>query len=243
MLSKKNIQYIINQNNLSKVKDLFNNNDHNESHYKCALKQASINGYTNIVDFLLQDSKIYKDIIINFYLILAAEHGHLELFKFLLNYNNGKINKKRSINYPLVASSKNGHIDIVSFLLTNTQIEIEKSKYTAALTEAVKEGHFKIVEILLKDPRVDPSDDEQIAFEYAIEKKQIDIIKIIIKDKRIDVTYPYNYAIALSFKNKTTEITRLLWEDTRVKDTLRNDHEKIYIALKKNDLEKKVKGF
>ena len=46
--------------------------------------------------------------------------------------------------------------------------------------------YIKIVKILLKDERVDPSDQNNDAIQWASEKGHLEVVKLLLKDKRID---------------------------------------------------------
>ena len=52
--------------------------------------------------------------------------------------------------------------------------------------EAVKNGDVKNVKLLLADPRVDPSDDDNFAIRLASNYGQTEVVKLLLADPRVD---------------------------------------------------------
>lgn len=49
-------------------------------------------------------------------------------------------------------------------------------------------GHTNVVKLLLKDSRVDPSEDDNYSIEYASYNKHMEIIKLLLQDHRVRKT-------------------------------------------------------
>jgi ankyrin repeat protein len=47
-------------------------------------------------------------------------------------------------------------------------------------------GHSKVVELLLKDKRVDPSDCDNDAIKWASKNGHLEIVKLLSEDKRVN---------------------------------------------------------
>jgi hypothetical protein len=79
------------------------------------------------------------------------------------------------------------------------------AKHNEALITAVKYGHNRSLELLLTDPRVDPSTRSNLALKIIIKKccsrktylfeERIQTLKILLSDNRVDLTSKNNFAI------------------------------------------------
>jgi hypothetical protein len=78
----------------------------------------------------------------------------------------------RKCNYGIKMAADNGHIDIVKFLLLETA--------TGLLTWQ----HVDIVKLLLSDPKVDPSDEQNSALNNAASKAHLMAVDLLLGDKR-----------------------------------------------------------
>jgi ankyrin repeat protein len=101
-------------------------------------------------------------------------------------------------------------------------------------------GHFKIVEILLKDKRVNPSSERECPLSLAAENGHIEVVNILLKDKRINPISRNNYAIRCAYENGHTEIVEILLNIKSVKEYLKTNsilNKKIMTKYIKNKLE------
>ena len=73
---------------------------------------------------------------------------------------------------------------------------------------------------LLKDPRVDHSDNDNEAIKSASKNRHTEIVRLLLKDPRVDPSADDNNAIQFASEDGHTEILRLLLEHPRVKETL-----------------------
>jgi ankyrin repeat protein len=76
--------------------------------------------------------------------------------------------------------------------------------------------HKEIVELLLKDNRVDPSALDNKAIRYASVNGRKEVVEMLLKDDRVDPSAGRNYAIRGASENGHTEIVRMLLKDKRV---------------------------
>ena len=89
-------------------------------------------------------------------------------------------------------------------------------------------GHFDIVELLLSDPRVDPSDNYNHAIVHSYKINPLE--------------FRYNEYL-LSYSKNLDKVVNLLFKDKRVKNSLKIDDEKIYNKLNLKNIRNKVSGF
>lgn len=156
------VKYLLTSPELTEHADI----NHKDSDDWNALSLAIFYGHLEIANYLLQNPKI--KIYINNKnkidpIILACQEGQLEILQYLLNnsklQNDLTIDCKYIINL-LFKASKNGYLEIVKYLLTDSEIrkysdiDIEKSKWWAAISEASKNGHLDIVQYLLTSPEL-----------------------------------------------------------------------------------------
>jgi hypothetical protein len=97
-----------------------------------------------------------------------------------------------------------------------------------------------IVELLLKDERVNPSSSLDIAIRSASQNDHLKIVEMLLGDKRVDPASTNNKAIQLSALRGHLSIVQVLLKDHRVNpdsgifEAFRNCHAPIYEALMKD---------
>jgi ankyrin repeat protein len=69
---------------------------------------------------------------------------------------------------------------------------------------------------LLKDPRIDPSVEDNFAIRYASQNGYKAIVEILLKDNRVKPEDQHNYAIRWASTNGHKEIVEILLKDSRV---------------------------
>jgi hypothetical protein len=113
-------------------------------------------------------------------------------------------------------------------------------------------GFIEMTELLLSDPRIDPSDTKSYALHYATEYGHFDIIKLLLNDPRVIPEVNNNDAIITAYKNVNkfsssqylfNDIIQYLWAYDSVKKSLKNDNNSLYNELRKLDIKSKIKEF
>ena len=93
------------------------------------------------------------------------------------------------ISYALYVASTNGQISIVDRLLQSNCVDPPDKEiftYNDILIYTISKNYVEIVDLLLKDPRVDPSVNNNQAIRIAKSNDQIEIVDLLIKDPRVD---------------------------------------------------------
>ncbi len=82
--------------------------------------------------------------------------------------------------------------------------------------KAVEIGNVDKVQLLLNDPRVDPTADDNWAIQSASRRGHTEVVRLLLADPRVDPAALGNYAIQLASHNGHLEVVRLLANDPRV---------------------------
>jgi hypothetical protein len=98
-------------------------------------------------------------------------------------------------------------------------------------------GFLKIIETLLNNNLVDPSENNCLAFRMAAENGYLNIVKLLLKDKRVNPAVCNNNAVIISSISQHLDITRLLLKDKRVNPT-DEKNQAIFILFKKHYIKK-----
>ncbi len=103
---------------------------------------------------------------------------------------------------------------------------IDDERFTASMRhqvfhEACAQGHTSIVDLLLKDPRVDPRAGNSAALRYAAEKGRYDVVQLLLADPRVDPTAENNEALRLARMYSHRDVVNLLVQDERVKRSMK----------------------
>jgi putative methionine-R-sulfoxide reductase with GAF domain/ankyrin repeat protein len=90
--------------------------------------------------------------------------------------------------------------------------KVTNEKLENLFRSACRKGHIKIVEILLKEKRINPSAHLCDAFRGACVSGHIKIVEILLKDKRVN---PPTWTIQVASKHGQTKIVEILLQDSR----------------------------
>jgi len=83
-------------------------------------------------------------------------------------------------------------------------------KLQLQLYDACKQGNVAVVDQLLHDKRIDPTDDDNYPLRVACDKGHIDVVKILLKDKRVDPSSRDCEVIKYAIHDKRMDIVDLL---------------------------------
>jgi hypothetical protein len=106
------------------------------------------------------DPEVFKEILEedvdpgaddNYAISWAAEKGHLEVVKLLLE--DKRVDPGDCDNYAIRWAAENGHLEVVKVLLKDKRVDPGASD-NYAIRWAAEKGHLEVVKLLKKDPRV-----------------------------------------------------------------------------------------
>jgi ankyrin repeat protein len=194
-----------------------------------AFRYASETGNTDVVELLLAykgNYIIYPEAKNNEAIREASKNGHTEVVKLLLEYD-GKYYKTDpyltvSDNKLIRSASKRGLSQNEARKVLDCHSERHGNggyyaidpgaKDNEAINEASKNGHTEVVELLLKDRRVNPNE----AIREASKNGHIKVVKLLLKDRRVNPTVKDNESLREANKNGHTRVVQLLLKDDRV---------------------------
>jgi hypothetical protein len=93
------------------------------------------------------------------------------------------------------------------------------------------EGHVEVVKLLLADPRVDPSANDDEAFNDACMDGHVEIVTLLLADTRVNPSANDDEAVQSACRDGSVEVVTLLLADSRVNPSL----DVMQDALKKAD--------
>jgi len=205
-----------------------------------AIRLASKKGLTNIVELLLNDSRIdLNDVGINNYIItVAIKKRHIDILKLLLK--DPRIDPTFDNNFVIRKVSKKGYSELMKILLndnpkswglTRPRVDVRYKRGAKRSVDpsvddnypikiASESGNTEVVKLLLSDPRVDPTVNNNGVIKRAAKNGHVKVVKILLDDGRIDPTTQDNYALQWSSRYCHTDVVKLLLADSRVRNSL-----------------------
>lgn len=96
------------------------------------------------------------------------------------------------------------------------------------ILRASYEGHFQVVNMLIKDPRVNPAARDNAVIGYACDNGHFQIVKILLEDPRVEPFQEHNEIISVASENGYLQIVKMLLRDSRIDPSIREN-----FALKK----------
>lgn len=100
-----------------------------------------------------------------------------------------------------------------------------------ALREAINGNHLGIVNLLLKDPDVDPSFDGNLSIHLASIKGYLDIVNRLLEDPRVDPSAHGNVSLRNAIYKDLYDVVERLLQDLRVIKEGLSDSKKLAVAI------------
>lgn len=154
----------------------------------------------------------YTKMVQTLFLSKGCEIGDLELVELLLK--DGRVNPTFENNAAINIVCKNGHYNLFKFLLSFKSEKgdrIQPSK--DCLINACTGGHRKIIKLLLKDKRIDPSVNDNLAIRAVCQSGYVEIVKKLCKDPRVDKRIGLKIALICNERSNRKLIIGLLIEE------------------------------
>ena len=89
---------------------------------------------------------------------------------------------------------------------------------------SVQNNKVESVSSLLKDPRIDPAVDKNLAIRYSSQNGHTEIVRLLLQHPRVNPSADDNLAIQIASDNGHTEVVRLLLQDPRVDPSALNNY-------------------
>jgi hypothetical protein len=171
-----------------------------------AIRFASTNGQTQVVELLLAQPAVDPTAHSCFALHGAAANGHTAVASLLLQ--DGRIDPASRGNYAIQLACLNGHYDTVCCLLQDPRVD--PSDYNNhCIRQAARNGHLQVVRRLVQDPRVDASAQQCYALRYAAAGGHLGLVKELIS-LGVDPTAGANWAVGYAHLNGHAHVVQEL---------------------------------
>ncbi|KAJ3315106.1 hypothetical protein HDV04_004247 [Boothiomyces sp. JEL0838] len=167
--------------------------------------QACINGKAEIVNLLISHG-VDPSCQDNLPLRLAVMHNHEKVVQVLLDDH--RVDPNTHSNQPLISACKQGNLAIVKLLIKKG---CDPSiNFNNGLLYASKYGYAQIVNELLQNPRVHPSDYKNLCLLAASQNGHSNVVQVLLDDGRV---YPSRKSISYAKRNGHLGICALLEQE------------------------------
>ena len=180
---------------------------------------AGASGDLDLLAKLLQEPHHCNGELRNTALHFAAEHGHMDSVKLLLQDPTFMVTNE----FSLLGAAMAGHADIVKLLLQDTRIsEIvfphgSTDPHSSALFVATEYGHAEVVRVLLQDGRVDPSSSgTNDALLIATCRGDAKIVELLLEKVDPNQVASGDSPLVCAIEFERVEVVRVLLEDGRI---------------------------
>ena len=148
-----------------------------------ALRSASTNGKTALVELLLKDERMMPMMVllsspnVRRYssIHFAADNGHADIVELLIDAG---ADPSSEDDLALRVASSAGHTDVVRLLLEQKQVD-PSALHNWALQAAIAHGHAGVLTLLLNCPKVDPDVGTRSAIITAHKENHRDVLDIL----------------------------------------------------------------
>lgn len=179
---------------------------------------------------------VYND---SYFLRLAAFKGHTDIVSQLLLY----LDPSADRSFALRTAAEQGSTEIVRLILGDGRADPSAAR-NYALRAAAAHGHIEIVEMLL--PLVDPSMDDGIAINLALQNNHFDIAKLLLTSPRFDLDKVFDFAARFEMPSlidaRIAEAGSELLAKTFLKSCRNNASSIVNLLLQKGGLESNIKN-
>lgn len=179
--------------------------DPNAFGFAC-LRLACVHDRFRVVARLLLDPRVDPSCMGNLAVRIASSRGHLSIVGLLMT--DSRVDATAHRNQALRDACANGHLAVVQLLLYSIGDRVDSEILGISMSWAISNGHAGIVNMLLRDERVDPAEFENSALCVASEKGYLDIVERLLLDERVNRTY--NTALLRASREGHRDIVRVL---------------------------------
>lgn len=163
-------------------------------------------GSVNIFQILFKDERIdlFKDRLV---LVEAIKYGNYKVVKMLLRDPRMNLEWQDNSLFRFLFCSPTLARKTCKVLLKDFRI---CPKIGHALSFACEKGFFGVVKLLLKDYRVDVTENSHYAIRVASKNGHYEVASLLLKDKRVDPTTCHNYALRVAVEKGDLNMVKLL---------------------------------
>ena len=186
-------------------------------------------GYSAAIEFLLEDSLISRDESdMEQFIRQASFFRHMDIVEILLKYSGD--NRASLLYFAFHQAVVDNLLPLVEKLLQDPVVD--PSAYcNQPVRSAASFGNCAILKLLLKDPRVEPSDEDEADYEgeaicVAITNRHLEPVMILLKDPRVNPGAEDNqffWEVVENCQPNLTILRCLLRDERLIKTNLTDD--------------------
>ncbi len=179
-----------------------------------AFHSACANGHSQVVELLLDDTRVSPSSNRYSGLTAACSNGHTDIVKMVLHDSRVDIN----VCYTdlLRVSIGNGHVTIVKLVLDDDRLEKDTFALDGAFCTACYRGYDEVVQLLLERKLVNPTCSVQYPICYAAELNYPKIVQLLLHDPRVDPCARYDTPLRYSCSRGHLDVVKVLLQDNRI---------------------------
>jgi ankyrin repeat protein len=181
---------------------------------------ATMAGYTNMVNLLLNNPEVNPTINDNVIIIIASYYGYYDIVSLLLK--DIRIDPSAGNNMSIINACIENHPKVVKLLLEDSRVD-PSDQDNIAIINTTKEGFLEIVTLLLKDNRVNPSADDNSPIINASIGGHMRIVKLLLQYPNVDPSSSSNVAIIGASYEGHLDIVKLLLKYPNVDPAANNN--------------------
>ena len=102
-------------------------------------------------------------------------------------------------------------------------------KLHSAVVTAADYGRLNVINVLVRDPRFDPSEQDCFLFRWAARHGSLELVQTLIQDPRVNPAIKNNDAVLSAIRNGRIEVVRFLLKDPRV-ELVPDENLLVYVA-------------
>lgn len=152
-----------------------------------AIHNAIKGGHYEVVSRLLKDPRVNPKDINN--INTAARIGDTNILRLLLD--DYRVDPTILNNFPLRIAAMNGNLHAVDMLLNDPRLYRDPDKryeyLDDALAKAAEGGHLGVINRLLEEPNINPSNWGNLALKNAATNRHLEVVLRLLRDPRIDI--------------------------------------------------------
>ena len=147
------------------------------------IKQATINNYLDIIQFIFENSRINFNTI-GWIVSTASDNDYQDIIKYLLEKNYIYFDYKG--NYILYAFIKNNNTEMIKYLTKNKDFIVNKKYSFKLLKNSIINNNLELTKYLIEKLKIDPHYKNDKYLFYSIKHYNFDIMVYLIENHNLN---------------------------------------------------------
>ncbi|KAJ3304781.1 hypothetical protein HDV03_002322 [Kappamyces sp. JEL0829] len=146
---------------------------------------------------------------------MAGDSGAMELLPILLHHP--LVDPSANNNEPIRNAAQNGLAVAAAYLLGHPRFS--PLHMDTVIEIAVKRNHIEVVDLFLRDARLDITCKEQSPIRIAAESGHLALVELLLRDPRVDPSAKNSYSLRMACAHGHVGVAKRLLQDPRVDPT------------------------